>query len=95
MATQIVIAKLKSSNHKDEFIALTRTMVNWLEKQPGFISYALYEDGLHISDILTYESEEAAERIIQDFRNTKTYSKLIPLIDSEYSSFLGKPVPIK
>ncbi len=92
MTTQIVIAKLASIDSTDEFISLTQSMLAWLKKQPGFIDYQLFIDGNNISDIVTYESKEAATEIVNHFRETDIYSNIISLLDSDYSNFFGENI---
>ncbi len=92
--TQIVISKLTLIENRDRFIELTREMVAWLKRQPGFLEYTLYENGVNMSDSLVYESEEAANKINEDFRNTDICKSFLTLVDPDYRGFFGKKVSL-
>ena len=90
--TQIVITRLKDIGSRDHFLDLTRDMLAWLEQQPGFLDYALYENGIDFSDTLVYRSDADASRINEDFGKTETYRAMIQLVEPGYRGFFGRQV---
>jgi len=92
--TQIVISKLKRIDDKDLFMDLTKRMVNWLNRQPGFISYSIYQNGRNLSDTLEFESDLDAKRINEAFTETEIFLKMHDLIEPDYHGFFGEKVSL-
>lgn len=90
--TQTVIAKLRNLHDRDRFIELTKSMALWLYSKPGFLSYSFFENGTSISDSLTYDSVESADKINAEFKETSIYSEMIKLVEPDYVSFFGHEV---
>ena len=95
MATsQIVISKLKRIEDKELFMDLTEKMISWLNRQPGFISYSIYQNGRNLSDILEFESDLDAKRINEAFTETEVCLKMHDLVESDYYGFFGEKVSL-
>lgn len=92
MHVQIVKFKLKPDSARDEFLELTEQMIAWLKEKDGFVAYELYEGTEYWSDRIAWESEKHARAGMDDFLNTKIAEQIIPLVESDYSSFIGEAV---
>ena len=90
--SQIVISKLKAESERELFFEITKRMVIWLSNKPGFKSYQLYENGLHMSDVIVYDSIEAANVINAEFHKTRIYEEFMTLVEPTYTGFIGVAV---
>ena len=89
MLVQIVISRLREEANREEFVNLTRAMVNWLEHQPGFISYELYEGERGWADRIVWSGPEVARAANSAFGKTPIGRRMAELVDPNYRGFMG------
>lgn len=92
MHVQIVKFKLKPDASREKFLELTAQMISQLKEMEGFIAYELYESPECWSDRIAWKSKAHAQNGLQAFLSTAVSKQIIPLIESEYSSFFGDSV---
>ena len=89
MFAQIVQFQLKDNCSRETFLTLAEEMVGWLRQQPGFVAYELYEGTESWTDRIAWDSKASAESGLNAFLATDVARKMLPLVESGYSSFLG------
>jgi quinol monooxygenase YgiN len=88
-AVFIVTIKLKPGASRDRFLELCRGTRAWLERQPGFVSYALFDGGDgRWTDVMTWASTEAMEAANQAL--SEHSGGFEDLVEPEYVSFTGE-----
>ena len=92
MHVQIVKFKLKPDTSRETFIELTEQMLAWLNSADGFVTYELYEGSEYWCDRIAWKSDKHAQEGLKAFRRTATAKQMIPLVESDYSSFFGEAV---
>ena len=92
MHVQIVKFKLKPATSREKFLELTVRMVAWLKEMEGFVAYELYEGAEFWSDRIAWESATHAQDGLNAFLTTEIAKQMIPLVESDYSSFFGEAV---
>ena len=92
MYAQIVKFKLKPDTPRDKFLQLTTQMIAWLKEREGFVAYELYEGSECWSDRIAWENKQHAQEGLNAFLSTAIAKQMIPLVESDYSSFFGEEV---
>ena len=92
MVAQIVISKLRQSQSREEFLELTRQMLEWFQTQPGFLGYELYESETGWADKILWQSQEHAKAGNQAFAETEIAKGFSRIVDPDYRGFIGSPV---
>ncbi len=94
-AVIIVTVKLKAGASRERFLELGRKVKAWLENQPNFVSYQLFEgeDG-RWTDVMTWASPEAMEVGHQALGSSDITNGFDELIEEEHTSFLGQAVAL-
>jgi hypothetical protein len=94
-AVIIVTVKLKAGASRDRFLQLGRQVKDWLESQPDFVRYELFEgDDGRWTDIMTWASPEAMELGHQALGSSDVTNGFDELIEPEHTSFLGQAVAL-
>lgn len=94
-AVIIVTIKLKAGVDRERFLQLTRQVKAWLERQPDFVRYELFEgDDGRWTDMMTWASPEAMEVGHQALRSSDVTNGFDELIEPEHTSFLGQAVAL-
>ncbi len=88
----MVIFNLIEGVSQESFYSLTKKMKDWLDVQPGFTKYEILSSDEGMCDILTYENQEAADRIINDFSKTEIYKEVVKCVLPGFHYFLGESV---
>jgi hypothetical protein len=92
-AVIIVTVKLKPGASRERFIQLGHKVKAWLERQPDFVRYELFEgDDGRWTDVMTWASPEAMEVGHQALGGTDITDGFDELIEPEHVSFLGQKV---
>jgi len=92
MHVQIVKFKLKPSSSREQFLVLTSQMIAVLKEMEGFMAYELYEGSECWSDRIVWKSEKHAKDGLNAFLSTAIAKQIIPLVESDHSSFFGEVV---
>jgi hypothetical protein len=94
-AVIIVTVKLKTGADRERFLHLGRKVKAWLERQPDFVRYELFEGGDgRWTDIMTWASPEAMEVGHQALGSSDVTNGFDELIEPEHTSFLGQAVAL-
>lgn len=93
-SVHIVISRLRPGAGREEFLDVTRRMVNWLRLQPGFVGYELYEGEETWADRLEWESTVCAEQGRQAFLATDIYAEMIQFVSDDHRGIIGRSVPL-
>jgi hypothetical protein len=94
-AVIIVTVKLKPGASRERFLGLGRKVKAWLERQPDFVRYELYEgEGGRWTDVMTWASPEAMEIGHQALGASDITDGFDELIEAEHTSFLGRRVAL-
>ena len=94
-AVIIVTVRLKAAASRDRFLQLGREVKAWLERQPGFVRYELFEgDDGRWTDVMTWASPEAMELGHQALGSSDVTNGFDELIEPEHTSFLGQAVAL-
>jgi hypothetical protein len=94
-AVIIVTVKLKPGASRERFLQLGCEVKAWLERQPDFVSYQVFEgDDGRWTDIMTWASPEAMEVGHQALGGSDITNGFDELIEPEHVSFLGRKVAL-
>jgi quinol monooxygenase YgiN len=94
MIAQIVISTAKPGVDKGEFRKLTKQMVKWLRKQPGFVSYEFFESKSGWADKIVWANMAAAKNGNKAFAQTTIGSLMENFLEPDYTGFMGAPVQV-
>jgi quinol monooxygenase YgiN len=92
MYVQIVKFRLKQGASREKFLELTIHMITILKEMEGFVAYELYEGSRCWSDRIAWKSEKHAQDGRKAFLSTAIAKQIIPLVESDCSSFFGSAV---
>jgi quinol monooxygenase YgiN len=88
-AVLIITVKPKPDASRERFLELARKTKAWLERQPGFLRYALFDGGDgRWTDVMTWASVEAMEAANEGL--SEQSGGFEDLIESDYVSFTGE-----
>jgi quinol monooxygenase YgiN len=93
-SVHIVILKLRPEASREGFLDITRRMVDWLQLQPGFLGYELYEGDENWADRLEWESTGHAEQGRQAFLATDIHAEIIQFVADDHWGIIGRRVPL-
>ncbi|MBN0043046.1 hypothetical protein JS756_02735 [Streptomyces actuosus] len=91
-SVHIVIMRLRPGTSREGFLDATRRMADWLQSQPGFLGYELYEAEDHWADRLEWASTTHAEKGRQAFLTTEIYTELIRYVADDHQGLIGRRV---
>jgi quinol monooxygenase YgiN len=89
-AVVIVTSRLKSPEHRDRFISLSRETETWMQAQPGFLRYELFEGVGAWTDTMLWDSPAAAEAGNRAFADTPLAAAFAEVVESDYRGFEGR-----
>lgn len=92
MHVQIVKFKPKPDTSRDGFFDLMAQMIALLRQMEGFVAYELYEGAEFWSDRIAWQSAKHAQDGLNMFLATAIAKQMIPLVESDYTSFFGEVV---
>lgn len=94
-AVIMVTVKLKPGASRERFLDLGHKVKAWLERQPGFVRYQLFEgaDG-RWTDIMTWVDAETMELGHQALGASDVTNGFDELIEPEHTSFIGQKVAL-
>lgn len=94
-AVIMVTVKLKAGASRERFLELAHQVRAWLEGQPDFVRYQIFEgaDG-RWTDIMTWANADAMEVGHQALGANDLMGEFEDLIEPEHTSFLGQAVTL-
>ncbi|MBE9609190.1 hypothetical protein [Chitinilyticum piscinae] len=89
MYIQTVIFSLHPDVPDEAFLPLAAELHDWLRRQPGFASYALYRGQGEWMDQIFWLSEPEAQEANRRFNASTLAPRLLALVDSHHHGFSG------
>jgi hypothetical protein len=94
-AVIMVTVKLKAGASRERFVELGHKVKAWLERQPGFVRYQIFEgDDGRWTDIMTWADAETMELGHQALGSSDVTDGFDELIEPEHTSFIGLAVAL-
>lgn len=94
-ATLVVVTSvLRDAEDHDRFVEVSRSFLEWLQEQPGFLRYELFRSaGGGYCDTMLWETPAHAEQANALFEATPMRAAFASMV-SDYNGFLGTVEPL-
>lgn len=91
----IVTSRLREpESGRDEFLALSEATQAWMQAQPGFLRYELFEGNGAWIDTMLWADATAAEAGNRAFSATEIAQRFARIVEPDFHAFMGAATPL-
>jgi quinol monooxygenase YgiN len=93
-AQMVVASRLRSEEHRGHFLELSRRMQAWLQQQPGFLRYELFETETGWLDTMLWKDRASMDSGNAAFGATELVAAFAEIVEPVYHSHKGTVTPL-